>query len=171
MRTELPDLPLLLRELNRLELRNGILYRTRQEGGNTLYQLVLPEELREMVLMSLHDNMSHMGKDRTLDLVRARFYWPRMASDIEKRIKTCNRCERRKTLPEKATPLVNIMTTRPLELVCMDFLSIEPDRSNTKDILVITDHFTKYAVAILTPNQKARTVAKHLWVRVRVRTV
>ncbi len=102
-------------------------------------------------------------------MVRARFYWPRMASDIEKRIKTCNRCARRKTLPEKATPLVNIMTTRPLELVCMDFLSIELDRSNTKDILVITDHFTKYAVAILTPNQKART--KHLWVRVRVRTV
>lgn len=45
----------------------------------------------------------------------------------------------------------------------MDFLSLEPDRSNTKDILVITDHFTKYVVAIPTPNQKARTVAKPLW--------
>jgi len=45
----------------------------------------------------------------------------------------------------------------------MDFLSVEPDTSNTKDILVITDHFTKYAVAVPTPNQKARTVAKSLW--------
>ena len=45
----------------------------------------------------------------------------------------------------------------------MDFLSLEPDESNTKDILVITDHFTKFAVAIPTPNQKARTVAKCLW--------
>ncbi len=33
----------------------------------------------------------------------------------------------------------------------MDFLSLEPDQSNTKDILVITDHFTKYAVAVPTP--------------------
>lgn len=163
VRALLPDLPLLLRELTRLELRNGILYRTRQEEGQTQYQLVLPEELRETVLMSLHDNMGHMGKDRTLDLVRARFYWPRMASDIERKVKTCNRCVLRKTLPERAAPLVNIMTTRPLELVCMDFLSIEPDRSNTKNILVITDHFTKYAVAIPTPNQKALTVAKCLW--------
>ncbi|XP_073669762.1 uncharacterized protein [Paramisgurnus dabryanus] len=86
-----------------------------------------------------------------------------MSSDIEKKIKMCNRCVLRKTLPQRAAPLVNIRTTRPLELVCMDFLSIEPDRSNTKDILVITDHFTKYAVAIPTPNQKAQTVAKCLW--------
>ena len=45
----------------------------------------------------------------------------------------------------------------------MDFLSVEPDRSNTKDILVLTYHFTKYAVAIPTRNQKAQTVAKFLW--------
>ncbi|KAJ7983665.1 hypothetical protein DPEC_G00374330 [Dallia pectoralis] len=45
----------------------------------------------------------------------------------------------------------------------MDYLSLEPDSSNTKDILVITDHFTKYAVAIPTNDQKATTVAKCLW--------
>lgn len=163
LRTELPDLPLLLRELNKFELRNGILYRTRLEEGHPQHQLVLPEELRDVVLTSLHDDMGHTGKERTVDLVRARFYWPRMALDIEKKIRTCTRCVCRKALPERAAPLVNITTTRPLELVCMDFLSVEPDRSNTKDILVITDHFTKYAVAGPTQNQKARTVAKWLW--------
>lgn len=45
----------------------------------------------------------------------------------------------------------------------MDFLSLEPDSSNTKDILVLTDHFTKFAVAIPTPNQKSKMVAKCLW--------
>lgn len=45
----------------------------------------------------------------------------------------------------------------------MDFLSIEPDSRNTKDVLVITDFFTKYAVAVPTCNQKSRTVAKALW--------
>ncbi|XP_037390653.1 uncharacterized protein LOC119262492 [Pygocentrus nattereri] len=39
----------------------------------------------------------------------------------------------------------------------------EPDSKNTKDVLVLTDHFTKYAIAIPTPNQKAQTVAKCLW--------
>lgn len=163
VRAELPELPLLLREWNRLELTNGVLYRRRQDGEHQTFQLVVPEELRPLVLTSLHSDMGHMGIDRTIDLVRSRFYWPRMASAVENMIKTCNRCVRRKALPEKAAPLVNIKTSRPLELVCMDYLSLEPDRSNTKDILVITDHFTKYAVAVPTPNQKARTVAKALW--------
>jgi len=163
LRSELPELPLLLRELQRLEFLNNVLYRRRQVGTQTFHQLVLPAELRDMVLISLHDQMGHMGADRTLDLVRTRFFWPKMALDVEKKVKTCGRCVRRKTLPEKAAPLVNINTTRPLELLCMDFLSLEPDSSGTKDILVITDHFTKFAVAIPTPNQKARTVARCLW--------
>lgn len=75
-----------------------------------------------------------------------------MARDVEAKINTCDRCVRRKALPERAVPLVNIKTTRPLELICMDYLSLEPDQSNTKDTLVLTDHFTKSARAIPTAN-------------------
>lgn len=152
-----------MRELKKLELRNGILYRRRQEGEHIQYQLVLPDSLRGMVLTCLHDEMGHLGIERTLDLARSRFYWPRMVVDVERKIRTCPRCVCHKSLPEKAAPLVNIQVTRPLELVCMDFLSIEPDSKNTKDVLVITDFFTKYAVAVPTSNQKSHTVAKALW--------
>lgn len=58
---------------------------------------------------------------------------------------------------------MNIRTQRPLELVCIDYLSLEPDSKGTKNILVMTDHFTKYAVAVPTADQKARTMAKALW--------
>jgi len=163
LRQELPELPLLLRELPRLEIKEDILYRKRKEGGHTTFQLVLPKELRQTAMKSLHDDMGHLGIERTTDLLRSRFYWPKMAAEVEAKVKTCDRCIRRKAPPQKAAPLVNIQVTRPLELVCMDFLSIEPDRSNTTNVLVITDHYTKYAVAVPTPNQKARTVAKCLW--------
>lgn len=113
--------------------------------------------------------MGHLGIECTNDLARSRFYWPKMSLDLEWKIKTCERCVKRKTQPDKAAPLVNICTTRPMELVCMDFLSLEPDSQNTKDIPVITDHFTKYAVAIPTRDQKATTVAKCLWEQFLVR--
>lgn len=163
LRNHTPTMNLWFKEWNRLELRNGVLYRRRQESGAYQYQLALPTALRDMVLKSLHDDMGHLGIDRTLDLVRSRFFWPKMSQAVEGKIKTCERCVRRKTPPERAAPLVNIQTSRPLELVCIDFLSLEPDQSNTKNILVITDHFTKYAVAIPTRNQTAQTVAKSLW--------
>lgn len=107
--------------------------------------------------------MGHLGAERTLELTRSRFYWPKMSQDVESKLKSCPRCVKRKSQPDKAAPLVNIQTSRPMELVCMDFLSLEPDSNNFKDILVITDHFTKYATAIPTRNQKALTVAKCLW--------
>ncbi len=130
------EVALWLREWNRFEFKNGMLFRRRQDRGSVLYQLALPVDLRETVLTSLHNDMGHLGIERTLDLARSRFYWPRMATTVEEKIKTCERCVRRKTPPERAAPLVNIVTGRPLELVCMDFLSLEPDRSGTKDILV-----------------------------------
>ena len=82
VRAELPELPLLLREWNRLTLKNGILYRKRLEGANTTLQLVLPTDLRALALQSLHDDMGPMGDDRVLDLVRASFFWPKMAASV-----------------------------------------------------------------------------------------
>ncbi|RXN31227.1 Retrovirus-related Pol polyprotein from transposon 412 [Labeo rohita] len=158
-----PTMSMWMRQWNKLEVKNGVLYRKRMDQGRELNQLVLPKDLREMVLTSLHDDMGHLGLERTLDLLRSRFYWPKMADAVERKVKTCERCIRRKSPPQKAAPLVNIQTSRPLELVCMDYLTVEPDNSNTKDILVITDHFTRYAIAVPTKDQKARTVARFLW--------
>uniref|UniRef100_A0A8C6LMF4 Gypsy retrotransposon integrase-like protein 1 n=1 Tax=Nothobranchius furzeri TaxID=105023 RepID=A0A8C6LMF4_NOTFU len=162
VREHLPDLPLLLRELNKLEVLNHLLMRKRRIGDETKYQLVLPAEYRADVLNQLHDKMGHLGAERTLHLIRSRFYWPKMSSDVLNNVSTCKRCVLRKSLPERASPLANILTFRPLELICMDFLSLEPD-GRAKDILVMTDHFTQYGIAVPTPNQKGKTVAKCLW--------
>jgi hypothetical protein len=62
---------------------------------------------------------------------------------------TCERCFRRKANPERAASMMNILTNYPLKLVCMDYLFIEPDNRDTINVLVITDHFTKFSVAVL----------------------
>lgn len=104
--------------------------------------------------------MGHPGKDRTLSLIRDRFYWPGMHKDIETWIEECGRCTRRKTPTNQRAPLVNITTTSPLELVCMDFLTLEPCKGGYKHMLVITDHFTRFAMAFPTRNQLAKTIAE-----------
>ena len=59
--------------------------------------------------------------------------------------------------------LVNISTTKPMKLVCIDFLSLERSKGGYENILVITDHFTRYAQAFPTKNQLAKTTAKVLF--------
>jgi hypothetical protein len=110
-----------------LILKDGILFReVKNDGDETMKQLVLPTTNVKTVLQSLHDEMGQPGRDRTNSLVREIFYWPRMTSDIENWVQHGDRCLKRKIEPHRA-PLVNIITTQPMELeVCsligMDFL-------------------------------------------------
>ena len=156
----------LLREWNKLVMNEGVLYRVKEDvEGGKIKQLILPEKYKAEVLKSLHDEIGHLGIERTTDLVRERFYWPHLASDVMKYVKTCGRCVRRKGVQDSRVkaPLVNIQTTRPLELVCMDYLTLEESKGGYSNILVITDHFTHYTVAIPTRNQTAHTTAKVLF--------
>ena len=56
-----------------------------------------------------------------------------------------------------------IHVTQPLELVHMDYLSLEPSKGNIENVLVITDHFTRYALAYLSKTQTAQATARILW--------
>ncbi len=85
-------------------------------------------------------------------------YWPGVAKDVDDWIGKCGRCVRRKTGTCRA-PMVNITTTQPLELVSMDFLTLERSIGGHQHVLVITDHFTRYAVAVPTRNMTAKTTA------------
>lgn len=105
---ESPEFWLILREMSRLELKDDLLYRRWQCDNQPVWQLVLTQVLRSSVLTSLHNNL---GMECTPELGRSRFYWPKMASDVETKIKTCGRCVKRKRQPGNAAPLVNIQTS------------------------------------------------------------
>ena len=65
-------------------------------------------------------------------------------------------------------PLCPIVATAPLDLLHVDFTSIEttlePNQlPRVANILVFQDHFTKHMLAYVTPDQTAQTITKILY--------
>ena len=111
-----------------------------------------------------HNDLGHLGIERTLDILRDHFYWTGMTEDVTRHIQHCERCLQFKASPDKA-PLENVTTTYLMQLVHMGYLTIEATEGG-KDIhiLVITDQFTRYAQAIVTSSQTAKCTAQNLWI-------
>ena len=80
-------------------MRDGILYHKNESqevnhpDRNTM-QLVVPEALRKQALQDCHDDLGHLGMDRTMDLLRDHYYWLGMIDDMIRHIKQCERCLR-----------------------------------------------------------------------------
>ena len=123
-------------------------------------QLVLPESFRTQALKGCHDDLGRLEVESILDLLRDQFYWPGMMEDATRHIRQCERCLRFKASPNRP-PMKNVEATYPMELVHMDYLTIEANEGG-KDvhILVITNHFTHYAQAIVTSSQTAKCTVK-----------
>ena len=156
---ESPGVKRLLREQRHLQIVDNALKRKVAD----ILQWILPSHLVPVVLSKLHNDLGHLGRDRVLASLKERFFWCGMTHDVENWISRCTRCvcSKAPSLPHSA-PLVPISTTQPLEIVCMDFLSLEKSKGGYQNILVITDHFTKFSWAYPTTNQTARTTAQTL---------
>ena len=127
-----------------LELKNGLLCRKAQlqNHDRVRHQFVLPENYRERAIMALHDNFGHLGMEKTLGLLKDRFFWPKMSEDVRQYIRTYEWCTRVKQ-PVETAEMKPILCTYPMELVHVDFLMVgHPESDKQINLMVVTDHFT-----------------------------
>ena len=150
----------LLNNFRKLSLLDGVLYRA-WKGKK---QLVLPKVYRSMVLKELHDSMGHIGSEKVLALVRPRFFWPFMQQEVEDYIsQECACAFRKKPVKQIKGEMEVIETTSPFELISLDFVHLEKASGGFEYILVLVDHFTRYAVCYPTRNRTGQTAAKCLF--------
>uniref|UniRef100_A0A0G4I2M4 Integrase zinc-binding domain-containing protein n=1 Tax=Chromera velia CCMP2878 TaxID=1169474 RepID=A0A0G4I2M4_9ALVE len=138
-------------------MENGILYR--MEGDRE--QLVVPAALRDRVIASNHDHalFRHLRTRRTLYRVRESFWWPSMANDMKDWCETCGFCQRRTPARGTDPGVTSIPVSGPRELYGMDI--VDPLRTapgRYKYILVVTDHYTKWAYVFPLVEMSATTI-------------
>ena len=118
-------------------------------------------------LNGCHRDTGHKGCDHTLSLLQECFWLPGMLKQMRQVINACRHCLQYEGGTPEA-PLCPIVATAPLDLLHVDFTSIDTTMKlnqspRVTNILVFQDHFTKNVLAYVTPDQTVKTIAKFLY--------
>lgn len=163
LRNEAPYARKLISKFSQYCLKDGILYRKIQLLGQDVFQFVVPQVLKVMILKQLHDAAGHQRFDRTLALVQTRCFWPNLSRDVKDFIRNCERCfVAREPHIKLRADMCHLTAFRPLDCLAIDFTVLEKSSSGLENVLVITDIFSKFTQAYPCKDQKAITVARIL---------
>ena len=98
--------------------------RDTQMGVETT-QLLVPKSRREMVFQAAHFNTmaGHLGYDKTLSRIMARFYWPGIRGEVRRWCASCRECQLVNQLAIPRTPLRLLpLMEVPFERIGMDLI-------------------------------------------------
>ena len=108
--------------------------------------------------------MGHLGVECVVNLTRDWFYWPQIQSDISHYINNVCKCVKQKRPAHQLrAPLQSITSSAPFELVSIDFLYLDKSSGGCEYILVIMDHFTRFAEAYPSRKKSAKTAAEKIF--------
>ena len=106
----------------------------------------------------------HSGMNKTRQKVMRRYYWKGM-TDIHKFVRTCNRCQRKKTIKLQKTQVSMKSIPIPQKIfrqVGIDLIQMV-ESQGYKYILTFCDFFTKWPELIPLQDKKATTIARELY--------
>jgi len=123
---------------------------TLQEGflfkGNKLCNPKGP--IRNLLVKEVHEGglVGQFGINKTIDMLKEHFFWPKIDGDIHEIISKCSICLKAKSQFQQGfyTPLP--IPNGPWKDMSMDFVVALPSTQRGKDaIIVVVDHFSKMA--------------------------
>ena len=150
-------------------LRRNLLYLrvTPKRSNEDVLVFVVPGLKHQAAIDGCHRYLGHQGRDRMLNLLKERFWWLGMAQRMMMSVRNCPKCRIFEAKPQ-IPPIEPILCTEPLDLVHIDYVSMEvmvdvTEKPVMKNVLVIEEHFTSFTQAYVTNNHTARTTARVLY--------
>ena len=153
-----------------LRVKNGRLVHGDSE------RIYIPDDLslKTRILQECHDSSlgGHFGKDKTIESVKRRFYWPGMDAVIQRYVVSCDECQRNKPSHQSPMGLLQSLPipTRPWQQVSMDLITALPrSRSGNDAIVVFVDKLSKMCHYVATTTNVTAPQLATLFIREVVR--
>ena len=110
---------------------------------------VMPQLYQHEILLRAHDAIGHQGIAKVLARTQERHTWPGICRSVGENVSQCLTCQHVRDKPgDVQFHLTSIQSGYFNELFQYDHLKICPSDSNNTAILVIIDHFSKFAEAV-----------------------
>ncbi|XP_040164697.1 uncharacterized protein K02A2.6-like [Anopheles arabiensis] len=119
-------------------------------------RVVVPANLRNRVLKLLHKG--HPGVCRMKALARGYVYWPKLDSEIENAVKTCQSCASAAKSPEHCTPVDWPKTTGPWQRIHVDYAG----PMEGEYYFLVVDSYSKWPEIIPTRQTTAQATVQML---------
>ena len=150
---------------------NGILFRDQMTQFGLKHLLCVPAKLIPEIEYICHDALEsggHLGRNRTIETIRKRFFWPTLYRDVRNYVNECKTCQLKRDRPDK-TPgeLMNINAEDVFAHIQMDIVG--PFRKSARGnafILTLIDVNTRYADAIALRNITSGDILQALYKRI-----
>ena len=111
--------------------------------------IMMPQLYLHEILLKAHDAMGHHGIAKVLARIQERHTWPGIRRTIGQYVNQCITCQQVRDKPgDVRFHLKNIQSGFFYELVQFDHLKTCPSDDGNTGILVIIDHFSKFAEAV-----------------------
>ena len=106
----------------------GLLYKTvTTHTSEIAHLMVLPVKYRQKVLHLAHERGGHLGARKVKALIRQRFMWPGMATEVVEHCKSCVVCQKCKKQKARRVPLIEReVLSEPFEVLAMDLVGPFP---------------------------------------------
>ena len=115
--------------------------------SNGQERIILPSCFRFQEFQRLH-NLSHPKANNSIDIVKQRYVWPNMKSDIRRWIRECLKCQKTKISRHTTSTLGSIPNLGRFKILHIDIVGPFPSVMGKKYLLTIIDRHTSLTEAV-----------------------
>ena len=153
--------PLVLRVIENLQANTPLFPRSSitdwtYEGGHLYFKgrMYIPPDARHTLVSSLHSSLTlgHAGQFHTKTFLKCDFWWPGLATYVNKFIEGCAMCQQNKVNTHPVRPPSNPIASTsslPFKQLSVDLVTDLPEVHGMNSIMVVVDHSLMKGVIII----------------------